>query len=931
MSTSNIFLVRYFTAGLLTAMLFLGGQVSLAARFAEPYSQRDNFGLYKAGHMTKAGTRLVRVFSEYRTHVSSARKTPFKPSNKFLQYDQGSILVDASTSGDGSILLNDLKKLGLQNGKYYGNVVSGMFPVAVIERAVALDSLRSISASFRPINNNGSITSQGDVALRADIARLNYGVDGTGVKVGVLSDSYDTLNGAGADIISGDLPSSGVTVLGGESSYCGTLIFCIDEGRAMLQIINDIAPGADLFFHTALGGKAGFASGITALATAGADVITDDVFYLNEPFFQDGVIAQAIDSVKAGGVAYYSAAGNQGRHSYEAPFVDSGEIFCIEFFLPLGDCDPTYERVGRMHDFDPGPGVDLYQSITIPEDATLTIAMQWDAPFGGAGPKNDHDIVLLDESGSTYFEISANDNLTTKEGWEVLQFTNAAVLGQGTAFSMIITYDDVDSIGPPATLVKTIMFGNGVTINDFPTHSGTVVGHANAAGAEAVGAAFFNDTPDFGTSPPILEPFSSAGGSPILFNTNGIALPAPVIRLKPEIVAVDGVNTTFFFNDSYGSDNIDDFFGTSAAAPHAAGVAALIKEVDPSATPDQINASLENSAFNMDVPGFDYNTGYGLIQADSAIAAVLALSGNNPPTASFTHSTSNMIATFTDTSVDSDGVVVSWNWNFGDGNSATDQNPLYTYGATGTYTAALTVTDDEGVSDTYSQSVTVTDVPITNNPPIASFTHSTSGLTATFTDISGDSDGNVVSWSWDFGDGNAAANQNPLYTYGLAGTYTVTLTVMDDGGVSDQYSQSVTVTDIPIANNPPTATFTYVCVGNDCNFDGSGSTDDGTITSYDWSGGDSLSGSGLTAIHTYSTTGDMNVMLTVIDNNGEEGTITGTISVKKGKKTSSGSFGGSGAGNAVAGGGPTETGRKCSDGKDNDRDGLTDGQDPDCQ
>ncbi len=584
-------------------------------------------GLRRAGHMGKAGSSLAAAFSELQTHdkrrKKTREKTEFKPSNRFLQFYAGRVLVDARAADDADALLEELKQLGLENGKRYGDVISGSLPLAAIEETVALGNLRSISATPRPINHAGAITSQGDIALRTSVARSVFSVDGSGVTVGVVSDSYDTLGGAAADIVSGDLPAGGVTVLNGESSYCGTLIFCVDEGRAILQIIHDIAPGATLLFHTGLDGKANYANAITALATAGADIIVDDLLFLNEPMFQDGVVAQAVDTVVANGVAYFSAAGNQGRQSYEAAFVDSGEIFCIEFFLPLGDCHPIFERVGRMHDFDPGPGQDLYQSVTIPVNAVLTVAMQWDAPFGGAGPDNDHDIVLLDETGGTYYAISANDNIVTAEGWEVLQFDNSEFLGQGTAFSIIITYDDVDSVGPPANLVKIVFFGNGISVNEFSTDSATSFGHANAAGAEAVGAAFFLDTPEFGISPPSLESYSSAGGTPILFDTSGTPLAMPDVRLKPEITAVDGVNTTFFFNDSHGSDGIDDFFGTSAAAPHAAGVAALMLEARPAATPEEIKTVLESTAIDMGVAGFDHDSGYGLIQADLALAALV--------------------------------------------------------------------------------------------------------------------------------------------------------------------------------------------------------------------------------------------------------------------------------------------------------------------
>jgi vibriolysin len=164
---------------------------------------------------------------------------------------------------------------------------------------------------------------------------------------------------------------------------------------------------------------------------------------------------------------------------------------------------------------------------------------------------------------------------------------------------------------------------------------------------------------------------------------------------------------------------------------------------------------------------------------------------NNPPTASFSSSTSGLTASFTDTSTDSDGSISSWSWNFGDGSSSSSQNPSHTYGSAGTYTVTLTVTDNDGDSDSTSASVTVTAPP--NNPPTASFSSSTSGLTATFTDGSSDSDGSIVSWSWNFGDGGTSSSQNPSHTYAADGTYTVSLTVTDDDGDSDSTSASVTV------------------------------------------------------------------------------------------------------------------------------------------
>ena len=150
--------------------------------------------------------------------------------------------------------------------------------------------------------------------MRADFARSTFGLTGTGVIVGVLSNSFNCLGGGAADMANGDL--SPVTVIQEISSCTGAN----DEGRAMLQIVHDVAPGTSLSFATAFGGQASFATNILALAQAGAKVIVDDVTYFAEPFFQDGIIAQAVDSVVAGGVAYFSAAGNHARQSHQSIF-----------------------------------------------------------------------------------------------------------------------------------------------------------------------------------------------------------------------------------------------------------------------------------------------------------------------------------------------------------------------------------------------------------------------------------------------------------------------------------------------------------------------------------------------------------------------------------------------------------------------------------
>lgn len=165
---------------------------------------------------------------------------------------------------------------------------------------------------------------------------------------------------------SGDLPP-GVNVLSDLPSGG------IDEYRAMLQLIHDVAPGARKAFHTAFLGEANFANAILRLANeAGAQVIVDDVIYFTEPMFQDGIIARAVDFVVTQGVSYFSSAGNQGRNAYENNFIPS----------------TSFNWNWGTHDFATGPGVDVTQSITVPQGATLTISFQWDSPFFSVSPSS---------------------------------------------------------------------------------------------------------------------------------------------------------------------------------------------------------------------------------------------------------------------------------------------------------------------------------------------------------------------------------------------------------------------------------------------------------------------------------------------------------------------------------------------------------------
>ena len=238
---------------------------------------------------------LTELSAEY---VNRDWNESFNPSNPWLRVVDDRVLLDLLVTDGNNIgdVVADLEGMSFQSTGQFGNAISGYFPIARLSELNQLGAIAvqpSMSTTFA-----GATTSQGDIAMNTDLVRALLGFDGTGITVGVLSDTFNNPASPQAtdladDIASGDLPST--TTILDEGDTPG-----IDEGRAMAQLIFDAAPGVDILFHTASDGIASFAQGIVDLANSGADVIVDDMLYFTEPMFQDGPIAQAVDQVVAG-------------------------------------------------------------------------------------------------------------------------------------------------------------------------------------------------------------------------------------------------------------------------------------------------------------------------------------------------------------------------------------------------------------------------------------------------------------------------------------------------------------------------------------------------------------------------------------------------------------------------------------------------------
>ncbi|HYU90630.1 MAG TPA: PKD domain-containing protein, partial [Gemmatimonadales bacterium] len=252
---------------------------------------------------------------------------------------------------------------------------------------------------------------------------------------------------------------------------------------------------------------------------------------------------------------------------------------------------------------------------------------------------------------------------------------------------------------------------------------------------------------------------------------------------------------------------------------------------------------------------------------------------NQPPVAAFSSSCTQLTCNFTSTSSDPDGSVASYAWTFGDGGTASAQNPSHTYTAGGTFTVTRTVTDNQGATGNVSHSVTVTAPPPPNQPPVAAFTSSCTQLTCSFTSTSSDPDGSVASYAWTFGDNGTATTQNPSHTYTAGGTFTVTLTVTDNQSATNNVSHTVTVTAPPPLNQPPVAAFTSSCTQLTCNFTSTSSDPDGTIASYAWTFGDGATATTQNPSHTYLAGGTFTVTLTVTDNQSATGSVSHPVTV----------------------------------------------------
>ena len=450
-----------------------------------------------------------------------------------------------------------------------------------------MDNLADRKAILAALKEN---TTEGDVAHQADVARRDYSVDGTGIGIGVLSDGIDSLAGRQA---TGDLPAQ-VTVLAGQRGEGA-------EGTAMLEIVHDLAPGAQLYFATALGGQAQFAANIEALCEAGADVIADDVLYSKEAALQDDVVAKGVNAAVADGCVYFSAAGNFGNLNNGTSGVWEGDYTAGSLLIVDG------RNVGVSHDF--GDGVEGNQTTGVG-----AYILQWSDPLGAS--MNDYDLFLLDEDG----EVVASSTDTQGGNQDPIEFISPVGIARigNTGDRLVIVkvrgadrYLRLDTLGGKLKIAT----------------AGTMFGHSAAANAVSVAAVDVRDA-DGGAfdGTESVDTISSDGPRRIFFEPDGTPITpndfsssGGKLLQKPDLSAATCVSTA--------TPRFSPFCGTSAAGPHAAAVAALVLDAAGGlANLEQpaLRAALTGAALDIEAAGVDRDSGAGIVMAPGAVDAVAA-------------------------------------------------------------------------------------------------------------------------------------------------------------------------------------------------------------------------------------------------------------------------------------------------------------------
>jgi hypothetical protein len=559
--------------------------------------------------------------------------------------------------------------------------VQARVPPGRLEVIASLPGVNFIRLPNYAVHRAGAVTTEGDAILHADQARAKYGVDGSGVKVGVLSDGIKgvfpkgctTCAATTGPVASGDLPdATGVrTAAGVLTSSSGGILgksfqangdleglpsgVCAfagagAEGTALLEIVHDIAPGAELSFANADTDVA-FNQAVNFLAGSN-DVVTDDLGFFGEA--SDGtspVSANTAAALNNGANqirAYVTANGNAADEHYYGTYTSSGDDGTSLSGLTTAGHLHLFQKSGDTTDvLNLGPKP--YNLISLPNNGEVAIFLTWDDGFGKSA--NNYDLFLVKQSNGQIVARSTDVQSGSQDPVEIIDYTNTGsndffrIVVQNVHDQAQVKHLNLFSFSPECAADGPRLLANGHhERHNYNTAARSMSAQSDAGGtpvsvisaaaicsasAAAQGVFAGSATPDESCadrSNSTVEYFSSQGPT-----TDG--------RTKPDITGIDGVGVT-----AAGSF-VNPFFGTSAAAPHVAGIAALALQAAPCLVTgkpgalgsDDARAKLRGLLVNNAVrlgSGLPNNTfGYGRADAAASLAhAVPAFSGGSSVT-----------------------------------------------------------------------------------------------------------------------------------------------------------------------------------------------------------------------------------------------------------------------------------------------------------
>jgi hypothetical protein len=489
------------------------------------------------------------------------------------------------------------------------HLIYALLPVENAESVAARDDVLSIRPAPKPKAN--AVDSQGDYTHQAIEARADYGVTGAGITVGVLSSSIDNGSGALANAIaSGNVDPTNSFVLPGQAGTGD------GEGLAMAEVVHDLAPGAKIWFATGTSSEAQFASNIIALASNGCNIICDDIVNPYESPFQDGVVAQAVQTVTSNGVLYFSSAGNNGNAAS-----GTSSTWVGDFVSSVTNTD-----YGAELEFAPGL---TENEILIPAYQTpyvVVAGLFWSDPLGAS--TNDYDLFMVNGDGHAIY-ASVNWQNGAQDPLEVFDSSSY----EAGDFFVVTLYSG-------ASRYLHLEYGNGTLASSY---NQSIRGHN---GCDARNSFSVAATPAYTASGPgnpagpypdpfnendVVEYFSSDGAVRMFYRSDGTpytpgnySMTGGAVFARPSFTAADGVSTTL------PSGSLNPFFGTSCATPHAAAIAALVWSYNRALTADQVSSVLTNSCVmimtNVTITNGNWNdtAGFGILMAETALA-------NTPP------------------------------------------------------------------------------------------------------------------------------------------------------------------------------------------------------------------------------------------------------------------------------------------------------------